>query len=231
VIASASGDARATHGERLPGEAVDLLAAHGLMVENVDRFAVAVGPGSFTGLRVGIATIQGLALTRSCEVVGVSTLAAMAECVVVDADVLGVWLDGQRGDVFGAAYLTAGGGARAADATTHSITVPPGLEELEPHCVGSAAEVAGGWRDRIGRRSVVLAGDGAVRYAGEAEAALGQTVRILPMPAALAVGVGQLAVRATPTQRSPPHGIAPLYIRRPDAELARDQRTRGTSHR
>jgi len=105
------------------------------------------------------------------------------------------------------------------------------LDDFSRGTRDNLAEVAGGWRDRIGRRSVVLAGDGAVRYAGEAEAALGQTVRILPMPAALAVGVGQLAVRATPTQRSPPHGIAPLYIRRPDAELARDQRTRGTSHR
>ena len=235
VIARTSGDGRTTHGERLPGEAVDLLTENGLTVTDVDRFAVAVGPGSFTGLRVGIATIQGLALTRSREVVGVSTLAAMAECVGaagIEADVLGIWLDGHRSEVFGVAYLTAGGeGARAADATAPSVTVPPGLEELEPHCVGSATEVATGWRGRIGRRSVALVGDGAVRYAGEAEAALGQAVRILAMPAALAVGVGQLAVRATPAQRTAAHGVAPLYVRRPDAELARDRRARGVSSR
>ena len=57
-----TGDPDRSHGQRLPGEIQDLLAAHGLAARDVDLFAVAAGPGSFTGLRVGIATIQGLAL-------------------------------------------------------------------------------------------------------------------------------------------------------------------------
>ena len=108
VLASAVGLASRTHGERLPGDIVRLLASHHLGVHDVTRFAVVVGPGSFTGLRVGIATIQGLALVQSTPVVCVSTLAALGQMVAgetpADIDVIGAWLDGQRQQVFTAAY-------------------------------------------------------------------------------------------------------------------------------
>jgi len=51
-----------THGQRLPGELAAALADAGVRVEDIDLLAVAAGPGSFTGLRVGIATIQGIAM-------------------------------------------------------------------------------------------------------------------------------------------------------------------------
>src|SRR5258708_38266607 len=59
VIETAGDEAR-THGERLPVELMAVLREAGATIEDVDRLAVVVGPGSFTGLRVGIATIQGL---------------------------------------------------------------------------------------------------------------------------------------------------------------------------
>ena len=64
LVEQRPGDAARTHAERLPGDLADLLAAHGLTVKDVDLYAVASGPGSFTGLRVGVATIQGLALVH-----------------------------------------------------------------------------------------------------------------------------------------------------------------------
>ncbi len=79
VVDERSGDAPRPHAERLPGEIIALLAAHGVAVADVDLFAVASGPGSFTGLRIGIATIQGLAFVRQRPVVAVSALEALAQ--------------------------------------------------------------------------------------------------------------------------------------------------------
>ena len=71
------GDAAITHGERLPGDLIRLLAAHLLEIGDVDLFAVAAGPGSFTGLRIGIATQQGLAFANNKPLVGISALDAL----------------------------------------------------------------------------------------------------------------------------------------------------------
>ena len=75
ILLERQGDASRTHGERLPGE----LAALGAPFSSIDVFAVAIGPGSFTGLRIGIATMQGLALVNKRSVVGVSALEAHAQ--------------------------------------------------------------------------------------------------------------------------------------------------------
>src|SRR5438105_15233852 len=74
-----TGDDSRTHVQRLPGELLALLRDHGATLHDVDLFAVIAGPGSFTGLRVGIAAIQGLALVGGQKVVAIPTLDAIAE--------------------------------------------------------------------------------------------------------------------------------------------------------
>src|SRR3984893_5104241 len=71
------GDARLTHGERLPSDLVRLLDRNNIRLAEIELFAVATGPGSFTGLRIGIATMQGLALVNGRGLVGVSALDAL----------------------------------------------------------------------------------------------------------------------------------------------------------
>src|SRR5512132_3725834 len=78
VVAERAGDGSRTHGERLPRELMELLESAGVTLRDIDRFAVSTGPGSFTGLRVGIATIQGLALAQHKLVVPVSSFEALA---------------------------------------------------------------------------------------------------------------------------------------------------------
>ena len=73
------GDPARTHAERLPGEILSVLDARGLSASDIDLFAVASGPGSFTGLRIACGLAQGLAVARTLPVYGVSSLAAMAE--------------------------------------------------------------------------------------------------------------------------------------------------------
>ena len=81
VVAVYAGDAAITHGERLPGDLMRLFDAHDLRVADVDLFAVASGPGSLTGLRIGIATMQGFALANSKPLVGISALDAIHEAL------------------------------------------------------------------------------------------------------------------------------------------------------
>src|SRR2546430_14337769 len=71
------GDAELTYGERLPADLMRLLERHRLSVRDIDLFAVAAGPGSFTGLRIGIACMQGLALANGRQLAGASTLDAL----------------------------------------------------------------------------------------------------------------------------------------------------------
>src|ERR1051325_2370918 len=77
VLAEVPGDPLRTHAERLPADLMQVLDGGGLALGDVDVFAVATGPGSFPGLRVGIATMQGLALAASRPLVGVSVLDAL----------------------------------------------------------------------------------------------------------------------------------------------------------
>jgi tRNA threonylcarbamoyladenosine biosynthesis protein TsaB len=100
--------------ERLLPLIAELLSEAGWARTSVSRIGVAVGPGSFTGLRVGIACAQGLSLGLDVPLVGVSSLAAMARAVP-DA-ILGLRcpvLDARRAEVFAAAYRA---GPRAAEA-------------------------------------------------------------------------------------------------------------------
>ena len=226
VLATRVGESGKTQGERLPGEITEALAALGLAFRDVGRYAVTVGPGSFTGLRVGIATIQGLALAGDTPVVCVSTLAALAAAGsdAFDTDVIGAWLDGQRHEVFASAYARDGGESPAACGPGATITEPDGMRTVIPPAVGLPPEVAAAWSAALDGRSLAVLGDGAVRYASALRSAFGARLREIAAPAPLAPFVGQLAARAPASSLIRPHAIQPLYVRRPDAELARARR-------
>src|SRR5512143_1602954 len=101
------------HGAALPQALVDLLHAEGLAIPDVEGFAVGLGPGSFTGLRVGLATWKGLAYANRRPIAGASSLAAMALAAAADAedgDVLVPLLDAKKGEVYAGFYRVAGGG-------------------------------------------------------------------------------------------------------------------------
>jgi tRNA threonylcarbamoyladenosine biosynthesis protein TsaB len=221
LVEERPGDAARTHAERLPGDLADLLAAHGLTVKDVDLYAVASGPGSFTGLRVGIATLQGLALVHNRKVVAVSALEALAQCgaaAVEGAVMAGGWMEAYRQEVFGALYrITSRGTALAA------------LEEIEPPAVASPADLAKAWGSIIqadgNSGEAVIIGDAVPSTRDALSAALPASTRLLDT-VPLAATIARIA-HAHPERATLPHAIIPLYVRRPDAELARDRRDRG----
>src|SRR5438270_7100798 len=111
VIAERSGEPFQTHAERLPRDIVALLEQARVPVSGIDLFAVACGPGSFTGLRIGIATIQGLAFATERKIVGVSALEALAHVASREAEpgaVVGSWMDAHRREVFSSLYRVTG---------------------------------------------------------------------------------------------------------------------------
>ena len=77
IVEAYAGDPAVTHGQRLPGDLTYLLDRHSLVVGDIDLFAVAAGPGSFTGLRIGIAPMQGWALANARSIIGISALDAL----------------------------------------------------------------------------------------------------------------------------------------------------------
>jgi tRNA threonylcarbamoyladenosine biosynthesis protein TsaB len=210
ILAERAGDASRTHGRRLPVELMAVLRDAGATLADVDRLAVAVGPGSFTGLRVGIATMQGLALTRGLLVTPVSTFDALAWHARAAAeampDAIAAWVDAHRGEVF-ATLL-------APDART--VLAPP--TALTPGATLDA------WRDTLAPHARVrFIGDGAVRYQDAIRERLGAQAAIDAAVPLLAGAIGCLAA-AAPDRAVRPHALVPLYVRRPDVELTRDRR-------
>ena len=210
VLQQLVGDPSLTHGQRLPGDFERLCETAGIPLGEIELFAVAAGPGSFTGLRVGIAAMQGLAFARRRKVVPVTTLEALAESATTPGATVAAWMDAQRGEVFAALY------ERAADESEADRIL------FEPSH-GSPEDILSAWLKERDLRGVAFHGDGAVRYASRIHAVLGDYVRVATGVPPLAPAIGRIAARE-PHRAVIPHAIQPVYVRRPDAELARDRR-------
>ena len=212
VIVARQGERVPSHVERLPSEIIDVLTAAGMTTGDVDVFCVLAGPGSFTGLRIGIAAIQGLALVHGRRVVALSTLEVLGTAAALDAapgSIVAAWMDGYRKEVFAALY-------RATD-------VPP-FAAGRLAMIGDAAAAAPrdtleAWR-AAGTMPVAIAGNGATLYAGE----IGASARIVPHPALASIAAPMAAARAAIGQTLDPAAIQPVYVRRPDVETAREAR-------
>ena len=204
VRAEIGGDLAITHGQRLPLELERALHQAAVPIEAVDLFAVVAGPGSFTGLRVGIATIQGLAMAEQKKVVALSALEVLARAATNARHPVGAWMDAQRGEVFAALYAADG-----TDVLIEAVSAPP-------------ADVLDAWSRQVDVPAITFVGDGANRYREAITRRAGTGVSILPAPS-LAALAGKIAV-AAPARAILPHAIIPIYVRKSDAELARARR-------
>lgn len=208
VIRELRGDPDRPHDTRLPGDLMTLLADARLGLRDIELYAVATGPGSFTGLRIGIATMQGLAFAAGKPLIGVSGFDALARAVSVGrastaerAPAVATWVDAWRGEVFAARY--------------------EGEVEVEPPSVEKPDTVLA----RIAAPTLFV-GDAVPIYGDVILRACGDRALFAEPPAPpLAGTIAQLATeQARAGHHPPPDDIRPLYIRRPDAERARNAR-------
>jgi tRNA threonylcarbamoyladenosine biosynthesis protein TsaB len=215
LLAVVHGDATRTHGERLPRELDVALQQAGVSASELELLAVASGPGAFTGLRIGLAAIQGLAMVWQTPTIGVSALDALAEAALdmvprTNAAV-SAWMDAQRRAIFAAWYRRSGATPLQWDA--HSVPF-----------VGEVAEVMSALPEQVVDGGLFI-GDGAVRYRAEITRLTKDTALVIDPPPALAPMIGRLALaRAARGDAGPPHALQPLYVRRSDAELAKAAR-------
>jgi tRNA threonylcarbamoyl adenosine modification protein YeaZ/tRNA threonylcarbamoyl adenosine modification protein YjeE len=231
------------HATRLLEMAHELLAQAGVGWRDIERIAVGVGPGTFTGLRVGIATARGLAQSLSAEIVEVSSLRALASAalaaehdraaagnrVLADegtdagarADTVLAVIDARRGEVFAAAYEQPLVGDNPVALGPDELGAPIELTSPRPFkpddLVGVLAELQ---RREHGRsRRWLAVGDGALRYLADVEAAGTPVARAdSRLHLVSAAAICELGVHATPAAGL--EEVVPDYRRRPDAELA-----------
>ena len=175
----------------------ELLARAGLKPSRVDLMAVTRGPGSFTGLRVGLATVQGLALATGVPVVAVSTLEALAFQAAADA-VVAPMIDARRGEVYCAVYRVADG---------------------RPTVLAPEAALAPGEAARRIEGDCLLIGSGVPVYEEELVAVLADRAVLAPpdLHALRAASVGRLALRRI-GEAVPAEELIPRYLRDADAK-------------
>ena len=218
VVAEQPGDRARTHAERLPGELLALLAAHDWPLSSIDLFAVASGPGSFTGLRIGIATIQGLAFVEGRPVAPVSALEALGHVSSAgtrSGEYVGAWIDARRQEVFSALY-------QVTDAPPFDSRR---LVEIEPPTVADPAATLDRWRTITIGVPVMYIGDGVLLYRDVIERQRRPAARIAAEAPMLAAAIGCIALNlAREGRTTTAAGIQPQYVRRPDAEIDRDKR-------
>lgn len=177
------------HAERLIPLIQDVVADTGHGLRDVERLAVDVGPGLFTGLRVGLATVGGLARALDVEVVTATSLFLVAAGAGIQGDLLAV-IDARRGEVFAQRFT--GDGLRV------EATGPAGLLDPSAGLAGVPASPA--------------VGDGAVRYRDRFEAIGCVVSEGVP-------SVAELVAGADGFETSPTRVPAPCYLREPDARI------------
>jgi tRNA threonylcarbamoyladenosine biosynthesis protein TsaB len=177
-------------------------------VEEIGGIAVSIGPGSFTGLRVGLSAAKGLAFALSKPLVGVSSLAAMAWDVPLAAWPVAPALDARKGEIYTGLYSTEDGTPR----------------ELGPPLAIRPDEVPDDYRDR----PIIFLGTGAALYRDVLARTCGPKARFLlpgrawPRPAAIAfLGASRLLRGEVDDMAS----LVPTYLRPSEAELAGQDRS------
>jgi tRNA threonylcarbamoyladenosine biosynthesis protein TsaB len=189
VLASRSEPMQRGHQERLAPLVAETMHASGVTFGDLDRIGVTVGPGSFTGLRVGLAFAKGLGLALAIPCVGVGTLEALAASVPEADGAVAAVVDARRGQIYLQIFQD---GRPLAD---------PGILEAE-----AALRRLGA----LGQGAVILVGSAA----DQLKAGLG-AAEVVAVQAPDPAAVARLAARR-PDPGTPPR---PLYLRAPDARL------------
>ncbi|MBX3220727.1 MAG: tRNA (adenosine(37)-N6)-threonylcarbamoyltransferase complex dimerization subunit type 1 TsaB [Labilithrix sp.] len=191
------------HGESLLPMIDALFAGAGWTAADVGRWCVGVGPGSFTGVRIGVATVKGIVLGTGAELVGVSSLEAMAAMAAGAEDAAGdaivvAAIDAIRGEL----YVQVAGRVRSEPACLRPEAIEAWLEAIAP------ARDAG---------EVTLVGEAAAKIPALAS----RSVRLLAAGDHALPHARGVALVGRGRQPVPPDALEPLYVRAPEITTPR----------
>jgi tRNA threonylcarbamoyladenosine biosynthesis protein TsaB len=208
VIAQYSLNIEVTHSERLMATVDRVLKDTGLVIADIDGFAIAIGPGSFTGLRIGLAAVKGLAFSTNKPVAAVPTLEALAWNLPYSAYPICPLLDARKNEVYAAMYRFE----------------ETALVHIMAEAVISLSQLA----DRISEKTV-FTGEGSLLFRDNIEKIFGDRALFAPRSATLpsAATIAEIGLTMIKSNRqADPDSLTPMYIRRPEAEVAWEKRTR-----
>ena len=195
-------------GDELLASAIEqLMSWSGASLSSLGGIAVGVGPGLFTGMRVGIATAKTLAQALQIPIVGIASLDLVAFSVGYARTLICAAIDAKRGEVFYAFYLP----------------VPGGIARQTEFAVGSPAHLTAELEAR--REDILMVGNGALAYRRELEEAGNHVGFASPghaFPAATAL-VELSIPRLTREDFDRLYELQPFYVRKSDAQIAWDR--------
>ena len=209
TLAEVSGPAETKHGDTLLSTIQTALERANITLAQTDLIAVGIGPGSFTGVRVGLATAKGLALATGKPLIGVVSLRALARGTAQTEGLIAPMVDAYRNEVYSALYQLDGADRLTEKLPPLNQTPEKTAERLRLAAEGSPILLCGNGARRYGRQLVELAGKSA-RLADPAYDA--------PRAAALAQEARLAFEQEGPSDLS---ALEPLYLRPSDAQLPR----------
>jgi tRNA threonylcarbamoyladenosine biosynthesis protein TsaB len=210
ILCSASGDALASHSKDLIETVDGVLQKGGVKLDEIDLFAAAEGPGSFTGLRIGLATTKSFAVCTGRSCVGVSTLAAIARAAGNSEQVVSL-LPAGRGELFAQMFSVRDGKVRELDTAAHlSLTAI-----LEKYRAAQELVWAGEGADL---NAAALLDD--VIISSHDSGPQSKKWRIAPPADQLAVSIAALALNSyRDGDIVSPNELRAVYVRASDAEI------------
>lgn len=202
ILAETTVDCGRAHSERLLTTVEWMLAETGLALTDMDALAVSTGPGSFTGLRVGLSAWKGLALANHLPLVSVPTLDAMTHLSAFQTGIVCPLLDARMSEIFGAIYSFEKGRR----------------QKRTPDCVCKVEDLM----QQIEQPPIVF-GNGAALYAERIKAVHPEAVFLEPLcsvPRASAVAAEAMSLLEQGVDTDPAQAV-PIYLRQSQAEINR----------
>lgn len=200
-----------THSQTIMPMVDQALSAAGLRPQDIDRFAAVVGPGSFTGVRIGVCSVKALAHATGKPCVAVDALEALAAGVLGFQGCVCPILDARRQQVYCAAFECAGLGRPQRQLPDAALPLEAFLEQLPKE------------------GALLFVGDGAPVYGAAVQAALGERAMLAPGHlCALRAGAAAYLASLPDARELSYLELEPLYLRAPQAE--RERLAREASH-
>ncbi|NLY44174.1 MAG: tRNA (adenosine(37)-N6)-threonylcarbamoyltransferase complex dimerization subunit type 1 TsaB [Clostridiaceae bacterium] len=203
-----------THSQKLMPIISEIMLSAELKASDIDVFAVAIGPGSFTGLRIGVATVKGLAHAVNRPVVGISTLDGLAYNMPFCRHIICPIMDARRRQVYNALYRWVDDDLMIIEAP-RALALEQLIQELKEK-----------------NEKVVFTGDGVEAFKDMLSAGLGDLCAFAPASVRMqkASSIAQLALRKALRGETESYlTLAPFYLRKSQAEREYEQRCCGKS--